>query len=107
MFHGVATHTSLQKATQVLASLNGPQRHSFVCNFSKESFVRDDTSLKSCVEAGCNIFTHLAFMSHNMSVCHLAVMFTCGATRTNQEVYPDTFGLEKTNTTACFLSSLK
>ena len=44
------------------------------------------------VEAGCNIFTHLAFMSYNMSVCHLVVMFTCGGTRTNQEVYSDAFG---------------
>ena len=40
----------------------------------------------------CNIFTHLAFMPCNMSVCHLAVMFTCGATRANQEVYSDAFG---------------
>ena len=51
-----------------------------------------DINQNGDVEAGCNIFTHLAFMPCNMSVCHLAVMFTCGATRTNQEVYSDAFG---------------
>ena len=87
--------TNLKEVRQVLASQGWTPAANVCCqNF----FWMYATSTKiGDVEAGCNIFTHLAFMSYYMSVSHLAVMFTCGATRTNQDMYPHAFGRERTN----------